>query len=124
MAFPQLNAGSRITALAAKILAAPTPGEARNLFFSRKGGLLRSRLRKKLIAAPNASESPQTAFLIALPKSPVFLPPTPEKALQARLAKWHQVSDNLQKMDSVILKEYRDRRSEFKTKTKKNNYPF
>ena len=130
MTFPQLNAGSRIATLAAKILSAATPEEAKNLFFSMKGGILRSRLKKHLINANfNAnnvnSGNSKIDFLIPPPKNPVFLPPSTEKAaLQARLAKWHQISDNLAKMDTVILKEWRERRAEYKSKSKKNNYPF
>ena len=127
MTFLQLNPGSKISALATKILSAPTPEDAKNLFFSlRGGGLLRSRLKKKLleIGAEEGEKEKLRAFLVPAPKSPVFLPPNREKALQDRLAKWQQVSDNLMKMDSVILKEYRERRAEFKSKIKKNNYPF
>ena len=122
MAFLQLNPASKITALAAKILAASTPTEAKSLFFGLKGGLLRSRLKKKLIQSGDPSKLAE--FLMPAPKSPVFLPPNQEKAAQSRLTKWQQISDNLLKMDSVILKEYRERRLEFKTKSKKNNYPF
>lgn len=127
MTFPQLNAGSRIAALSAKILSAATPAEAKNLFFSLKGGLLRSRLKKHLINVTGNANNGKSLidFLIPPPKKPVFLPPSTEKAaIQARLAKWQQISDNLAKMDSVILKEWRERRAEYKTKSKKNNYPF
>lgn len=124
MTFPQLNAGTRLISLTNKIISASTPEESKKLFFSVKGGLLRSRLKKKIIQSPREDDS-MLSFLIPKPKSPVFLPPSkPEKTLQARQSKWLQISDNLLKMDSVILKEYREKRKEFKTKSKRNNYPF
>lgn len=122
MTFVQLNAGSRIAALATKIISAPSPQDAKNLFFSLKGGLLRSRLKKKLLET--GDKTALAEFLLPAPKSPVFLPPNRETALQSRLAKWQQISDNLAKMETVTVKEYRERRAEFKTKTKRNNYPF
>lgn len=85
---------------------------------------MRSRLKKKVIESALPEKEILFAFLLKPePKRPKYLPPDTQKYLQPRLAKWQQISDNLDKMDSVILKEFRERRAELRSKSKKNN-PF
>lgn len=132
MTFPQLNGGSKMAALATKILKATTSEEAKKIFESVKGSVLQSKLKKKLLESSScglSSESfgsfnPNLSFLQPEIKSPVYTPPNPSKYLTPRLAKWQLISDNLAKMDDGILKEYRERRREGKGKEKKNKYPF
>ena len=130
MTFPQLNSGSRMAALAKKILQAATSEEAKKIFQSVKGSVLQSKLKRKLIEIESTSSStplnlnPKLSFLQAPIKSPIYTPPDPSKFLAHRLAKWQLISDNMAKMEDTILKEYRERRSEGKWKEKKNKYPF
>lgn len=125
MPFPNLNVGSRLSVLTAKFLQSKSASEAESIYFSQKGSILRSRLKKNLIAAQIDGKNEIFGFLLRPPaKDPRYLAPNPQTYLQPRLAKWQQISDNLAKMDSVILKEYRERRADFKAKSKKNNNPF
>lgn len=125
MAFPQFNAGVKIAALASKFLQSKSSLEAESFYKSIKSISKRSRLKKKVIESTQPDKDTVFSFLLRPePKSQNFTPPNPEPRLQVRFAKWQQISDNLAKMDSVILKEYRERRAEFKARSKKNMNPF
>lgn len=125
MPFPHLNVGSRLSALTTKFLQSKSSTEAESLYSSLKGSIMRSRLKKKLIASQVPDKETIFGFLLKPEaKAPRYAPPNPQTYLQPRLAKWQQIADNLAKMDDVILKAYRERRAEFKSKSKKNNYPF
>lgn len=55
---------------------------------------------------------------------PPFKLPDRQKFLDLRQTKWQMVSENLAKMDTVILKEYRERRRENKGKSGGKSFPF
>ena len=114
-----------MASLTAKLLQSKSSTEAQALYSSVKGALMRSHLKKKVIESQIDGKADLFAFLLRPEtKSPTYLPPNPDTYLQPRMAKWQQISNNLAKMDTVILKEYRERRAEFKIKAKKNNNPF
>lgn len=124
MAIPQLNAGTRMLELTAKILRAATTEEAQKIFESVKGSVLQSKLKRKLIESSAGILSPTLTFLQPPIKSPVYRLPNSTKHLIARQNKWQMIAENLAKMDDGILKEYRERRREGREKEKKNKYPF
>jgi hypothetical protein len=113
-----------MTALTTRILKAATSEEAKKLFDGVKGSVLQSKLKRKLIESNDSELDPKLSFLQAEIKSPSYLPPDNSKYLAARMNKWQLISENMAKMDSVILKEYRERRRESKEKGKKNKNPF
>lgn len=113
-----------MTALTTKILRATSSEEAQKLFAGVKGSVLQSKLKRKLIESSATGLDPKLSFLQAEIKKPCYLPPDNSKHLTARFNKWQLISENMAKMDSVILKEYRDRRRESKEKGKKNKNPF
>ena len=130
MGFPQLKPGRAISLLTDRILTAATPLDAQKIFSSVKGGVRQNRLKRRLFAATCnelkvEQKNANISFLNPVQDSPrpSFKLPDTDKFIKPRLAKWQLIAENLAKMDSVILKEYRERRQEAKSKSKNSN-PF
>ena len=124
--------------------------EAEKIFKGIGGVAARSQLRKKVIerlTSPspndhriegarsesfNANNTPSLNLNSSIPDflkpaqspRPPFKLPDRQKFLDLRQSKWQLISDNLAKMDTVILKEYRERRRENKEKNGAKKFPF
>jgi hypothetical protein len=118
MSFPQLNAASRINRLVNRIKATTTEqsiSNAAGILNSVKGSVTRSKLKKRLGAIGSAISPP-----LPMTRSTQFKLPATETA---RLTKWTSVALNLAKMDSTILKEWKERKAQAKAKSN-NKFPF
>lgn len=135
MSFPQLNAGSRLSRLAVRIIQAKSLEEAQGVLASVKGAVMQSNLKRKvqeqMLSDDANSIRSSNPIINSLLKRDVkvqsFKQPDTQTFLAARLAKWQNIRDNLEKMaaaDGEVMRAYRERRREFKNKCKKNNYPF
>lgn len=150
MAIPQLNPASKMNFLVTKIiqkLSDPNKCTEAEIIFKRTNGFVaKSQLKRKIIERLSSIEvsackdknnmdlNAKNVNVNTLKSIPDFLKPTQnprpvfklpdrQKFLKTREAKWQLVSDNLAKMDSVILEEYKERRKDYKNKSKKT-FPF